>query len=102
MSKKAQEKCQEINSALTIYDFDSNKYVVVETDEGLRLTLPSAFVLKWNNWYLVFAEHHVPLYFDKDDVTAIYEYTVTRHEDQIPTADSHVPVKPHHDRTLVI
>lgn len=74
---------KEFNSKLSAYDFSPRNYVRIVTDEGFELTLPSAFVLVYNQWYLVFAEHHNPQVFHMDDIEQIFEWQITKHQDKL-------------------
>lgn len=76
-------KAREINGKLSAYDFSPANYVRVVTDEGFELTLPSAFVLVDGDWYMVFAEHHNPQVFHKEDVEQIFEWQITKHQDKL-------------------
>ncbi len=61
-------EAKELNGKLSAYDFTPNNYVRVVTDEGFEATIPSAFVVTRDDWYIVFAEHHDPKVFHKDDI----------------------------------
>ncbi len=81
--KEAEAKAKEINDSLRATDFHSN-YVRLRTDEGFEVTFPSAFVVRYKDWYIIFAEHHDPHVYHEGDVEQIFEYQITKHQYEIP------------------
>jgi len=91
--KEAEAKADEIDAKCSAYDFKGNNYVRVVTDEGLELIMPNAFALEFGDWYLLFAEHHDPMCFHKEDVKGIFEFSITKHQSQIKKVNNFKPVK---------
>jgi hypothetical protein len=88
---KAEAKADEIDSALSAYDFSPRNYVTVRTDEHCEFTLASAFVLTYGDWYLLFAEHHSPHVFHKDDIEQIFEWQVSKCQEEFSSTDDFIP-----------
>lgn len=56
---------------LTIKTTDPRRYrsvMIIHRDEGTVLTYDHSFALKYDNWYMVFPEHHPAQIFHEDDV----------------------------------
>ena len=74
--RAAEVKAEEFNKSLTLYDFAPSNWVHLKTDEGFEVDVPAAFVLQWEGWYMIFAEHHDPIIVDKEETVEIYQYQV--------------------------
>lgn len=86
--QEAEAVAKEFNQLLTAYDFQY-RFVRVITDEPADFTFPSAFTVVWKEWYIVFAEHHNPHIFHKDDIYDIYEWCVVMRQQEIPSLESY-------------
>jgi len=45
--------------------------MIIHQDEGTVLTYDCAFALKYESWFMIFAEHHEPQVYHEDDVIVI-------------------------------
>lgn len=91
---EVEKKAKQIEDSLSAYDFKPDHYVRVVTDEGCDFTFASAFVLRYYQHYIVFAEHHDPMVFHKEDVTSIYQFKIVSHgEKDFQDAHYFEPVK---------
>jgi len=74
----AEAKATEIEDSLSAYDFAGSTFVHIRTHEKYQAEIPNAFVLTYGEWYIIFAEHHNPICFHKDDVEEIWYYSPIR------------------------
>lgn len=69
----ADAKIHEIGKQLTAYDFGPYLVHVVGQNDGAVFTYPDAFVVKWEDWFLVFTEHYLYHRYHKDEAW-VYQY----------------------------
>ncbi len=74
MSMTATQKAEEINGTLKANDFCPTRGVFIAAEDGSNFHLRSAFMLQWEEYWLVFAEHQNPMTFAKDEVTLAVQY----------------------------
>jgi hypothetical protein len=88
--QEAERKVEEIGNQLTAYDFGDYLVHVVNVDDGAVFTYPDAFVLKWEDWFLVFTEHYLYHRYHEDDHFVVqYKHAdIQALEDWKPCPDS--------------
>lgn len=92
--RDVEKEAKKLEDSLSAYDFKSNHYVHISTEEGCEHTVASAFVLTHGDWYIIFSEHHDFMIFGKDDVTKIYEFKILYHKNsEFTEIDDFKPVK---------
>jgi len=66
--KQAIQKQEEIDKTLTALSFNPKSWVYIIHEEGTTLIYRSAFAVKYDDWYLIFTEHHGNMLHHNSDV----------------------------------
>jgi len=70
--KEALAEKNRIEKKLSAYDFSIKSLIYISHLEGTTLVYKNAFALKYDDWYLVFTEHHGSFVYHKDDACVWY------------------------------
>lgn len=95
---EARTKAEEIDAKTTAYDYDPRMTVVLETEEGYKAEVPSAFVLQYGDWILLFAEHHKPTIHHTEELVYV-DVVRDNGEVKVLQADKFKPKKPKAKKT---
>ena len=63
---KVDKWAKAIDNNLKAIDFEPNRFVMVEDEDGSRFLFVSSFVVEKEGFWVVFTEHHGYHIFDKD------------------------------------
>lgn len=80
VAKKFSKRC-------TVYDFKPNNFVTIATDEGYYANIPSAFIVKYGDYFFIIAEHHDPMVFHESDIETLYQYEIITHQHDVKHID---------------
>lgn len=81
----AQARADAWNKSLVASRFPTYGFVRIRTvGHDFDATIRCAFARTIGDFYVIFAEHHPPKLIHKDEIELIYEYRITKHQDDIP------------------
>jgi hypothetical protein len=89
--QRIEAKAKEIEDSLSAYDFKLDHCVRVIVANGSEFIFKSAFVLKYEDWYMVFAEHDDFKCFAIEDLQQIYQFQML--SSKIQDASKFKPVR---------
>jgi hypothetical protein len=67
---KVDEWAKTIDNNLKAIDFEPNRFVVVEHEDGSRFLFASSFIVEKDGFQVVFTEHHGYHIFDKNTMVS--------------------------------